>query len=160
MIKLHKVWKTYLLESGPLHTVRGVSFTIPKNSFYAVIGPSGSGKSTLMNLMGCLDVPTHGSIELQGRDISHYTPDELAHIRGRTIGFVFQKFNLIPTLTALQNVMLPMMFQGKSFEEREEKAEELLTFVGLDHRLSHHPGQLSGGEQQRVAIARAMANYP
>lgn len=160
MIKLHKVWKTYLLESGPLHTVRGVSFTIPKNSFYAVIGPSGSGKSTLMNLMGCLDVPTQGSIELQGKNISNYTADELAHIRGKTIGFVFQKFNLIPTLTALQNVMLPMMFQGISLDEREQKAEELLTFVGLGERLTHHPAQLSGGEQQRVAIARALANDP
>lgn len=160
MIRLRKVWKTYHLESGLLHTLKGISFAIPRNSFYAIIGPSGSGKSTLMNLIGCLDAPTNGNIELQGKDVSHYTADELARIRGKTIGFVFQRFNLIPTLTALQNVMLPMMFQEVSIDERERKAEELLTFVGLGHRLSHRPAQLSGGEQQRVAIARALANDP
>ena len=160
MIRLQKVWKTYHLQSGPLHSLQGITFTIPDSSFCTILGPSGSGKSTLMNLIGCLDIPSQGSIELYGKNISHYAEDELAKLRGKTIGFVFQKFNLIPALTALQNVMLPMIFQGEEISRREQRARELLTFVGLGNRLNHQPGQLSGGEQQRVAIARALANDP
>ncbi|HIG93740.1 MAG: hypothetical protein QT02_C0006G0041 [archaeon GW2011_AR9] len=160
MIQLQQVWKTYSLESGPVNALQDISLTIPDNSFSAIIGPSGSGKSTLMCLIGCLDLPTQGTITLNGRNISKYSEDELAKIRGKMIGFVFQKFNLIPTLSALQNVMLPMMFQGTNQKVREKKAQELLTFVGLASRLSHRPSQLSGGEQQRVAIARSLANDP
>ncbi len=160
MIALQNVWKTYTLESGPLHSLKGVTVSIPQNSFQAILGPSGSGKSTLMNLLGCLDTPTQGKIQLNGKNISHYSADELAHVRGKTIGFVFQKFNLISTLTALQNVTLPMVFQGASQATREARARELLTFVGLGNRLFHRPNQLSGGEQQRVAIARSLSNNP
>ena len=160
MITLSQVWKTYPLESGPVHSLKNITAHIPDNSFYAILGPSGSGKSTLMNLLGCLDIPTKGNIQLNGKDISTYSADELAHIRGKTIGFVFQKFNLIPALTALQNVMLPMVFQSAHQAVREARAKELLTFVGLGSRLDHRPNQLSGGEQQRVAIARALSNDP
>ena len=160
MIQLQQVWKTYPLESGPVHALQDISLSIPDNSFVAIIGPSGSGKSTLMGLVGCLDTPTKGTITLQGKNISTYSENELAKIRGKTIGFVFQKFNLVPTLSALQNVMLPMIFQDTPLTKRQQKAKELLTFVGLAQRISHRPSQLSGGEQQRVAIARSLANDP
>ncbi|MBI2565289.1 ABC transporter ATP-binding protein [Candidatus Woesearchaeota archaeon] len=160
MICLNNVWKTYDLKSESIHALRNINISIPNKSFTAIIGPSGSGKSTLMNLIGCLDIPTKGSMELNGKKLSNYSEDELAKVRGKTIGFVFQKFNLIPTLSALQNVMLPMMFQETPLSKRQEKAKKLLDFVGLGHRLNHRPPQMSGGEQQRVAIARSLVNDP
>jgi len=160
MIVLKKVRKTYRLKSVPVHALKNINIEIKKGSFTAIIGPSGSGKSTLMGLIGCLDLPTEGSMQLNGKELSKYSEDELAKIRGKMIGFVFQKFNLIPALTALQNVTLPMMFQEIPKNKREEKAKELLTFVGLENRMDHKPNQLSGGEQQRVSIARALANNP
>ena len=160
MIRIENVWKTYVLESGPVHALKGITLNIPDHSFQAIIGPSGSGKSTLMSLLGCLDTPSQGRMTLNGKDISGYSEDELARIRGKTIGFVFQKFNLVPALTAVQNVMLPLVFQGVPLEKREKKAADLLQFVGLGNRLHHHPSQLSGGEQQRVAIARSLSNDP
>ena len=128
--------------------------------FLVVMGPSGSGKSTAMNMIGCLDVPTKGAIYLDGQNIAHLSESDLAQIRGRRIGFIFQQFNLIPTLTALENVMLPMVFQNKPKEERVKRATELLAQVDLSDRLHHKPTELSGGQQQRVAIARALANDP
>lgn len=160
MINLKKVRKTYPLKSGPVHALKDINIEIKKGSFTAIIGPSGSGKSTLMSLVGCLDLPSEGSIQLNGKELSQYTEDELAKVRGKTIGFVFQKFNLIPALTALQNITLPMMFQEIPKDKREGRAKELSAFVGLENRMDHKPNQLSGGEQQRVSIARALANNP
>ncbi len=160
IIRLQDVWKIYHLDKVEVQAVRGVSLTIGKGEFVAIVGPSGSGKSTMMNLVGALDIPTKGHIFLKGRDIAHMTESELAQIRGRTIGFVFQQFHLLPTLTAQGNVELPMIFQGVSAEKRAERALELLQKVGLGHRVGHRPSELSGGERQRVAIARALANDP
>jgi putative ABC transport system ATP-binding protein len=138
----------------------GINIKIEKGDFVAIMGPSGSGKSTGMNLVGSLDLATHGNIYLEGMDIEHLEESDLAQIRGRKIGFIFQQFNLIPNLTAKENIVLPMIFQNIDEDEREEKAEELLKLVNLDDRINHLPNQLSGGEQQRVAIARALANDP
>ena len=160
IIKLEKVWKTYTLGGEQVHALRGVNLAISQNQFIVIEGPSGSGKSTMMNLVGCLDIPSQGEIYLDTKNIAHLAESDLATIRGKKIGFVFQKFNLIPTLTALQNVALPALFQRKSDKERYAKAKELLTFVDLGHRLHHKPNQLSGGEQQRVAIARSLINDP
>lgn len=160
LIQLEKVWKNYKMGSETVHALRNIDLSINQNEFVVIVGPSGSGKSTLMNLVGCLDIPSAGTIKLDQKDISKLSDNNLAVLRGKKIGFVFQKFNLIANITALQNVMLPMIFQGKSKEKRLEKARELLTFVGLQHRLTHKPNELSGGEQQRVAIARALANDP
>jgi putative ABC transport system ATP-binding protein len=140
--------------------VDGVSIKIEKNDFVAIMGPSGSGKSTMMNLVGSLDLSTYGDIFLSGLDIEHLDESQLAQIRGRKIGFIFQSFNLIPNLTAKENIMLPMLFQETDKEYREQKAEELLNLIGLGDRMDHYPNQLSGGQQQRVAIARALANDP
>jgi len=137
-----------------------IDLDIKRGDFIAIVGPSGSGKSTMMNLVGALDLASEGNIFLDGQDIEHLEESELAQIRGRKIGFVFQTFNLIPTLTALGNVMLPMMFQGYEEEEREERGRKLLDDLGMSHRLDHLPPELSGGERQRVAIARALANDP
>jgi len=161
LIKLENVWKTYRpSESVEVHAVRGVSLTIKDGEFVAIVGASGSGKSTLMHLMGCLDIPTKGRILLDGKDISKMDPSELARIRGKVIGFVFQNYNLIPSLTALQNVELPMIFQGVEKRKMRERAVSLLQMLGLGDRMGHLPNQLSGGQQQRVAIARALANNP
>ena len=160
LIKLEKVWKNYLIGDETVHALSGIDLSIDQNEFVVIVGPSGSGKSTLMNLVGCLDIPSTGSVKLTDKDITKMGSDELAVSRGKKIGFVFQKFNLIPNLNALQNVMLPMIFQGTDVEQRKNRAEELLNFVGLGHRMDHKPNQLSGGEQQRVAIARALANDP
>ncbi|MBI4918625.1 ABC transporter ATP-binding protein [archaeon] len=157
MIKLNKVWKTYHMGVEEVNALRNVDLSIYENQFIVIVGHSGSGKSTLMNLIGCLDLPSKGEIYLDNEDISEIGENNLARIRGKKIGFVFQKFNLIPTLTALQNVTLPSVFQGAPLND---KAKELLTFVGLQHRLNHRPNQLSGGEQQRVAIARSLINDP
>ena len=160
IIQLENVHKNYVMGDATIHAVEDANIGIGKGEFVAVIGPSGSGKSTLMHLLGALDLASSGSIFLGGHDIEKLSESELAVIRGRKIGFVFQSFNLIPTLTALENVMLPMMFQNVPLKDRKERAENLLKEVGLGHRLSHLPSQLSGGERQRVAIARALANDP
>lgn len=160
IIKLEKVKKTFQMGDFVVEAVKDISLTINKGDFVAIVGPSGSGKSTMMNLVGALDLATEGKIFLDGLDIEKLEESELAQIRGKKIGFVFQTFNLIPTLTALENVMLPMIFQNVPLEEREEKAEKLLEDIGLGHRLTHLPSELSGGERQRVALARALANDP
>src|SRR3989338_7664256 len=160
LIKLEKVWKTYTLGGEQVHALRGASLAVHQGQFMVIEGPSGSGKSTMMNLIGCLDIPSQGEIYLEDKNIAHLAESDLATIRGKKIGFVFQKFNLIPTQTALQNVALPALFQRKSDKERYAKARELLSFVELGHRLNHKPNELSGGEQQRVAIARSMINDP
>lgn len=160
IIDLEGVWKTYHVGDVEVHALRGLTLKVKKGEFLAVMGPSGSGKSTAMNMIGCLDVPTKGRIKLEGQDISSLNESTLAQIRGRKIGFIFQKFNLIPTLTAKENIMLPMTFQGKGQKEKEDRAEMLLNLVGLGERINHLPTELSGGQQQRVAIARALANDP
>jgi len=160
IIRLKDVWKTYEMGEVKVHALRGLNLEVKEREFLAIQGPSGSGKSTAMNLIGCLDIPTKGTVYLDGQDISKLGESELAQIRGRKIGFIFQQFNLINTLSALQNVMLPMMFQGISVSERRKRAAELLTMVGLNDRMHHKPKELSGGQQQRVAIARALAVDP
>ena len=140
--------------------LKGVSLEINPGAFVTIIGPSGSGKSTLLNMIGLLDVPGRGKIFVKGKDIATLSEDQLALLRGKTIGFIFQEFNLLPNLSALENVTLPMVFQGMPEKERKEKAEELLIKVGLKDRILHQPAELSGGERQRVAIARAFANNP
>jgi putative ABC transport system ATP-binding protein len=160
IIRLKKVDKDYVLGHDKIKAVDDVDITIRRGDFVAIVGPSGSGKSTMMNLVGALDFATTGDIYLDNINIEHLEESELAQIRGRKIGFVFQTFNLIPTLTALENVMLPMIFQEVEVEERKERARELLTKMGLGERTNHLPNQLSGGERQRVAVARALANDP
>ncbi len=160
IIKLTGVCKTYPMGEIEVKALCDVTLSIEKGDFVAIMGPSGSGKSTMMNLVGVLDLPTKGSIYLSKQDISHLTESELAQIRGRKIGFIFQQFNLIHNLTAKENVMLPLLFQDIDKEAREGRAEELLKMLELNDRVDHYPNQLSGGEQQRVAIARALANYP
>jgi len=160
IIKLDKVKKNFLMGDNLVEAVRGIDIDIKKGDFVAIVGPSGSGKSTIMNLIGALDLANEGKILLEGIDIEKLGESELAQIRGRKIGFVFQTFNLIPTLTALENVMLPMIFQNVEYKKRYERAIELLKNIGLEHRLNHLPNELSGGERQRVAIARALSNNP
>ena len=143
-----------------VNALQGVDLIIKDGDFVAIMGPSGSGKSTMMNLVGCLDIPSKGKIFLDRQNIAHLHESDLAQIRGKRIGFIFQQFNLIPTLTALENVMLPMAFQGVHIEERKKKAMELLGQVDLEDRANHKPSELSGGQQQRVAIARSLANDP
>ncbi len=160
IIELREVAKYYEMGDSMVKAVDNVSVSIEKGDFVAIMGPSGSGKSTIMNLVGSLDLATHGDIYLDNLDIEHLEESELAQIRGRKIGFIFQNFNLIPNLTAKENVMLPMMFQNIDRDERENKAEEILKIVDLSDRSDHYPNQLSGGQQQRVAIARSLANDP
>jgi len=160
IIKLEDVWKIYHMGEVEVPALRGLNLEIYPGEFVAIMGPSGSGKSTAMNMIGCLDVPTRGHIFLEGQDISRLHESDLAQIRGKTIGFIFQTFNLMPGLTALENVMLPMTFQGIPRHEREMRAEKLLNLVGLSDRINHKPTELSGGQQQRVAIARSLANDP
>jgi len=160
IIKLDKVYKNYQMGESIVSAVAEGNIEIKKGDFLAITGPSGSGKSTMMNLVGALDLPTKGQIFLDDEDIANMSESELAQIRGKKIGFIFQNFNLIPTLTAIENVMLPMIFQGYDESERKKRAEELLIKVNLSHRLNHLPKELSGGEMQRVAIARALANNP
>jgi len=159
-IELEKVVKEYEMGETIVRALRGVDLTIEAGDFAAIMGPSGSGKSTLMNMVGALDKPTRGKVSFENRDISKYSENQLAVLRGREIGFVFQKFNLIPTMTALENVALPMLFQEKPKAFRERRASELLEEVGLGDRLDHYPNELSGGQQQRVSIARALSNDP
>jgi putative ABC transport system ATP-binding protein len=160
IIKLNEVFKYYKMGDVTVKAVDGLDLSIRKGDFVAIMGPSGSGKSTSMNLVGSLDVPTHGHIFLDKEDISLLTESELAQIRGKKIGFIFQSFNLIPNLTVKENVMLPMMFQGMDIYEREAIAEGLLEKVDLADRADHYPNQISGGQMQRVAIARALSNDP
>ncbi len=160
IIQMHDVSKIYKMGDVDVPALRGVDMTIERGDFVALMGPSGSGKSTSMHLIGSLDLPTLGKIILSGQDIAQLSESQLAILRGKKIGFIFQQFNLIPNLTALDNVMLPMIFQGISRSLREQRAREFLKKVGLGSRLFHYPSQLSGGEMQRVAIARAVANDP
>lgn len=160
IIELENVHKYYRMGENIVKAVNGVSLQIKEGEFVAILGPSGSGKSTMMNLIGSLDVPTKGKILLDHQDISTLSESDLAQIRGKKIGFIFQSFNLINNLTAKENVMLPMIFQGYSVEERNHRANKLMEMVELSERMGHAPNELSGGQQQRVAIARALANDP
>ncbi len=160
VIRMEKISKVY--RSGPIEVaaLRAIDLTIQPGEMIAMIGPSGSGKSTLMNLMGCLDVPSTGTYEFDGRDIAKLSPEELADLRNRSIGFVFQSFHLLPYATARENVEMPLLFAGMASRERRERSLEMLERVGLEERADHLPTQLSGGEMQRVAVARALANRP
>ncbi len=160
VINLTGVAKHYQMGEETIKAVDGVDVTVKRGDFVAVMGPSGSGKSTAMNLIGSLDVPTKGSIFLDGTDISHLGESDLAQLRGKNVGFIFQQFNLIPTLTVKENIMLPMNLQNLDEYEREDRVAELLKKVELSDRAGHYPNQISGGQQQRVAIARALANDP
>ena len=160
VISLRGITRDFQLGAQTVHVLKGIDLDIQQGEYVALMGPSGSGKSTLMNLLGCLDTPTAGSYHLAGRDVSRMDDNDLAAVRNKEIGFVFQTFNLIPRQTALQNVALPMVYAGASKEERIARAEEVLTQVGLDDRMDHRPNQLSGGQRQRVAVARALVNTP
>lgn len=159
-VSLNDVWKVYDLGEVKVEAARGVTFNIKRGEFVAIMGPSGSGKSTVMHLIGCLDKPTKGKIFLGGEDVSEYDSNKLANVRSKKIGFVFQVFNLIGSLDAMENVTLPLMLQHVPGKQRDELAKKYLTIVGLGHRLRNRPSQLSGGERQRVAIARALVNDP
>lgn len=160
LIRLEKIVKNYRIGTIIVRALREVSLEINKNDYVAIMGPSGSGKSTLMNILGCLDTPTSGTYILNGTDVSKQPDSELAEIRNKEIGFVFQTFNLLPRYTALENVMLPLVYAGFSKEERIKRAEEVMVSVGLADRMHHRPNELSGGQRQRVAIARALVNHP
>jgi len=160
LIHLEDVTKVYQMGDVQVRAVRGISLRVSQGEFVAIMGASGSGKSTLMNIVGCLDRPTSGQYLLEGREVSHLSRDELAAIRNRTVGFVFQSFNLLSRTTALENVELPLVYAGLSRRERHKRAAEALRRVGLGDRIEHHPNQLSGGQQQRVAIARALVGNP
>ncbi len=159
-IKLEKVWKTYQIGETTLDVLKGVDLEIEEGEFVVLLGPSGSGKSTLLNIMSCLDVPTKGHVYLDGEDVSLLSEDGLAEVRGKKIGFVFQQFNLLGHLSAIENVALPATFQSMSPEKRRSRAKELLSSVGLEDRMTHVPAKLSGGEKQRVAICRSLINGP
>jgi putative ABC transport system ATP-binding protein len=160
LIECRDVWKIYRLGDVQVQALRGVTVDIGRGEFLAIMGASGSGKSTLMNIVGCLDRPTSGAYRLNGTDVGSLGSDELAEVRNREIGFVFQNFNLIPRTSALENVQLPLFYRGLSLREQRARAAEALARVGLDGRGQHYPSQLSGGQQQRVAIARALVSGP
>lgn len=160
LITIKDIGRKYVIGSEVIHALKSVSLSINKGEFVALMGPSGSGKSTLMNILGCLDTPTKGEYILNGIDASHMTDSELAEVRNSEIGFVFQTFNLLPRNSALDNVALPLVYAGISKENRNERARQALTNVGLGHRVDHKPNELSGGQRQRVAVARALINNP
>ncbi len=160
VIEIRNITRDFPLGSEIVKVLKGIDLDIDRGEYVALMGPSGSGKSTLMNLLGCLDTPTSGTYILNGEDVSKMSDDELAEIRNKEIGFVFQTFNLLPRTTALDNVALPMVYAGYSKTERRERAEEVLTNVGLADRMDHKPNQLSGGQRQRVAVGRALVNNP
>src|SRR6476620_3707448 len=160
LIKITDLKRNFALGNETVYVLKGINLEIQKGEYVAIMGTSGSGKSTLMNLLGCLDTPTSGNYILNGKDVSHMKDDELAEIRNKEIGFVFQTFNLLPRTTALDNVALPMIYAGYSKSERNERAKEVLNQVNLGDRMDHQPNQLSGGQRQRVAIARALVNKP
>jgi len=160
LITLRAIKRDFRMGSEVLHVLKGIDLTIEKGEYVALMGPSGSGKSTLMNLLGCLDIPTSGEYWLNGEDVSELSDDQLAEIRNREIGFVFQTFNLLPRSTALDNVALPLVYAGMSSKDRTNRAREVLTDVGLADRMTHRPNELSGGQRQRVAVARALVNKP
>ncbi len=160
IIELKDIIKNYYVGTVTVRALRGITLDIRRNEYVAIMGPSGSGKSTMMNILGCLDTPTGGLYKLNGHDVSHMDDNQLAEIRNREIGFVFQTFNLLPRYTALENVMLPMIYSGIPKHERQIRATEVLNEVGLGDRMDHRPNELSGGQRQRVAIARAMVNKP
>ncbi len=160
VIDIRDVTKLYRMGEETVHALRGVALQVHRNEYLAIMGPSGSGKSTLMNMLGCLDTPTSGHYEFAGKNVATMTDDELADIRNREIGFVFQTFNLLPRSTSLANVELPLVYAGLPADQRRERAVRALTNVGLGERMGHKPNELSGGQRQRVAIARALVNNP
>ncbi len=160
VIRTYDLWKTYIMGDQEINAVSGVDITIKRGEYVAIMGPSGSGKSTLMNLIGCLDSPSRGEYFINGNLVSQMSDDELARIRNKEIGFVFQTFNLLPRASALHNVELPLIYAGLSVEERLERAKASLKSVDLDQRMYHKPNEMSGGQRQRVAIARALVNRP
>ncbi|SHK61187.1 ABC transporter ATP-binding protein [Hymenobacter psychrotolerans] len=160
VIDTHDISKMYRMGTEEIHALRSVTITIQRGEYVAFMGPSGSGKSTLMNIVGCLDTPTGGRYVLNGKDVSRMTDNQLADVRNKEIGFVFQTFNLLPRATSLDNVALPLIYAGYSKSDREEKAMQALRSVGLETRAKHRPNELSGGQRQRVAIARALVNDP
>ncbi len=160
IVRLNDIWKTYRMGDTDVHALRGVSIEIQEGEYVAIMGASGSGKSTMLNILGCLDRPTQGEYFLGGQNVAHLSDDELSFIRSSKIGFIFQSYNLIQQLTVVENIEIPLYYQGWSERDSLKRATELAQLVGLSHRLDHRPNELSGGQQQRVAIARALSNDP